>query len=165
MGLFVRFKLPGHYRVTFTLAKTVDIYGVNSELTDGRHILMWDFDGVSLERVKRILSYRQGDLSLPKIHIFQSRADGMGFHAYCFQCCAFSEAVSIVADTAHVDWDFVKWAVIRGRFTLRLSPKGGYIPHEVAVLPSVIADNSAPEDMRSYVRYETLERIAEQHGY
>lgn len=154
--MFARFNLPFRYRFTLTLARVIEVEGVNSLLSDGNHILMWDFDRMSIEEVKRQLLQVQRRNVLPRIVIVQTAAEGDRYHAYCLARCSLQRAASIVASTPGVDGNFFKWGVYRGRFTLRLSAKRDFMPLPVVELPSGIPDEVKPSELSSFVRYQTL---------
>lgn len=153
--MFLRFLLPGHYRVTLTIARTTEVIGVNSEVKDGKHILLWDFDGVPLERVKSALRVLQDRTGLSDIYVFQTRKDAENYHSFCLQSHSWKEVVAIIAATPEVDFAFFKWGVVRGHFTLRISPKGEEIPWQVATIPGKGEEDVTWKDLKSFTRYET----------
>ena len=145
----------GNYRLTLTFARIAKMIGVNSELGEGKHILMWDFDDVPLEDVKAALSRVQCRYFLPDIHILRTKEPD-NYIAYCFSSQEWRRAVEIIAQTPHVDWQFFRFGVYRGNFTLRVTPKGDRTPHIVARLIGFGQPDVKPEDLKSWVRYETL---------
>lgn len=145
----------GHHRLTFTFARIAKVIGVNSNLEDGNHILMWDFDDVSLEIVKTALKVVQTRYFLSDIYILETKKD-TNFIAYCFTALNWRRVVEIIAQTYPVDWQFFRFGVYRGHFTLRVTPKGDREIHLVEKLVGYQAANCTPEEMQSWVRYETL---------
>jgi hypothetical protein len=145
----------GNWKFTFTFAQVTDVIGVNSILPDGNHILMWDFDDVPLSFIAQVLRVKQEDYALPKIYILNT---GLPNHhiAYCFTRMPWRHAFGIVASTPYVDWNFIKYAAVRGHFTLRVSPKNGRKPKLVLTLDSVIPETADIKELRSWVKYETL---------
>jgi len=145
----------GNVRVTFTIARVVDVVGVNSLLPDGKHILMWDFDNVPFHKVVAALGMVQYAFHLPPIYILRTKEPD-NYIAYCFKRCDWREAVGIIAQTSYVDLNFFKYGVYRGRFTLRVGAKCGRIPKLVMVLRSKVRENASIPELRSWVKYETL---------
>ncbi|KKM68435.1 hypothetical protein LCGC14_1460890 [marine sediment metagenome] len=156
--MFLRWQLPRNWRMTFTLAKIIKVMGVNSEYQPGQHVLMWDFDGESLETVVEELSWAQKRYNLPPVHIFSGRPGGESFHAYCFKLVGMREMLRVLAETPSVDYGFLKWTVFRGHATLRIGPKDTHIPFQIMVLPSAVAPDIEPKALASFVEYETLPR-------
>lgn len=147
----------GDVRITFTIARITKVIGVNSQLGDGRHILMWDFDDTNLEVVKSALRVVQTRYLLSDIHILETK-EHTNYIAYCFTALSWCRIVEIIAQTDLVDWNFFKYGVYRGRFTLRVTAKGGRIPKLVAKLEGYELPNCIVPDLLSWVRYETLKR-------
>lgn len=145
----------GDVRITFTVARITKVIGVNSQLEDGRHILMWDFDGHSLESVKSALGTVQARYFLSDIYILETK-EHTNYIAYCFTALDWRRVVEIIAQTNLVDWNFIKYGVYRGRFTLRVTSKGGGIPKFVTRLEGYELPNCEVPDLKSWVRYETL---------
>ncbi len=153
--MILKFRI-GHIRITFTIAQVVDVLGVNSKLPDGNHILMWDFDNQSLLEVKQALSYVQSEFNLPDIYILMSSKPN-NYIAYCFHRLPWKRVRAIVGMTEGIDEAFYKWGVFRKRFTLRVGAKLGVIPHFVGKLDGFIKDQCVVDEMKSWVKYETLD--------
>lgn len=145
----------GDIRITFTIARIVKVGGFNSLLTDGNHILMWDFDDTNLDAVSRALRRVQLRYHLPVISILETTKD-TNYIAYCFKRTPWREAVTIVSDTKGVDPNFFKYGVYRDKFTLRVTDKGYGRPHCVMKLPGKVWGDAAVEDLATWVNYETL---------
>jgi len=118
---------------------------------------MWDFDETNLDKVAKALRYAQHYHTLSAIYILETKAD-TNFIAYCFTARSFKEVCLIIADTPFVDWNFFKYGVYRGRFTLRVTAKNGRIPRLVKVLESENKPDVNVKDLHSWVRYQTLKR-------
>jgi len=138
-----------------TIAKIRKVIGVNSELEDGRHILMWDFDEIPLENVKDALRVVQSRYCLSDIHICRTKEPD-NYIAYCFTAGSWRRTVEIVACTEFVDWQFLRFGVYRGHFTLRVTPKGEREIKFCDRLEGYSIADCKPEDLKSWVRYETL---------
>jgi len=145
----------GRWRITFSFAPVVDVIGVNSLLPNGKHILMWDFDGVELSKVIEALASIQLIYELPAVHILETK-NNSNYIAYCFKQVSWRKAIEIIASTPHVDLNFFKYGVYRERFTLRVSPKCGRTPKHVLTLPSTHEPDVSTDMLKSWVRYETL---------
>ena len=145
----------GNLRLTFSMARIQKVVGVNSRLPDGKHILMWDFDDTKLLNVVAYLSAIQQRYRLPTIYVLRSSPPD-NYIAYCFKRVEWIDAVRVVANTQGVDYNFLKYGVYRGRFTLRVSAKKGYTPRFATCLPSTVKPDCFVNDLQSWVRYETL---------
>jgi len=145
----------GNYRLTLTAARIAKQIGVNSKLENGRHVLMWDFDDVPLDKVLQGLRTVQSRYLLSDIHICRTK-EPHNYIAYCFSSQEWRTACEIVAQTASVDWQFFRFGVYRGHFTLRVTPKNDRQINLAARLEGYCLPDCRPEDLKSWVRYETL---------
>jgi len=145
----------GSWRFTFSMAPITKVIGVDSLLPDGNHILMWDFDDTTLQKVIMALEDVQNVYHLPTIYILETKPN-KNYIAYCFKKVPWRKAVEIIAFTKGVDWNFFKYGVYRGRFTLRVSPKCGRKPKLVWKLKSDVAEDAYITELRNWVKYETL---------
>ncbi len=152
--MILRFTIRNH-KFTFTFAKIAKMIGVNSFLENERHILMWDFDEVPFDDVCSSLRVVQFRYFLSDIHVLQTKEPD-NYIAYCFTSQDWRKAVEIVAQTQHVDWQFFRFGVYRGHFTLRVTPKGNRIPYLKVRLWGYALPDCTPQDLKSWVRYETL---------
>jgi len=138
----------GDVRVTFTLARIAKVIGVNSQLDEDRHILMWDFDDVSLEEVVAALNVVKNRYSLSNIYVLETKKD-TNYIAYCFTALDWRRVVEIIAQTEHIDWNFFKYGVYRGRFTLRVTPKDGRTPKFKCMLEGLGLPDCEPSELMS----------------
>lgn len=145
----------GNRRLTFTFARIAKVIGVNSELENGEHILMWDFDEVPLDSVVSALEVVKWRYFLSDIHLLRTKEPD-NYIAYCFTSVEWRKAVEIIAQTRSVDWQFFRFGVYRGHFTLRVTPKNERTPCLVRRLEGLQLPNCKPSDLPSWVRYETL---------
>ena len=143
------------WRFTFTLAPISKVIGVNSNLPDGNHIVMWDFDDIPLILVEVSLRWVQEAYSLPPIYILNTGAKDH-YIAYCFHRCTWKESIEIVACTEYVDPSFFRFGVYRKHWTLRVSPKEGRKPKLIKILDSPWIESVSLADLRSWVKYETI---------
>ena len=145
----------GSWRFTWSMAPITHIIGVNSNLPDGNHILMWDFDFIDLKDIRVELKIIQRRYELPAIYILKT-SPKQGFHAYCFKRVEWKTCVEILAATHHIDWNYFKYGIYRGHFTLRVSPKCGRKIVPDVTLESKFAEDASVTDLKSWVQYETL---------
>ena len=143
------------WRLTFTCAKIAKVVGVNSHVNGDLHIAMWDFDHVPLEQVQRVLLNTQVTFALPTIYIAKT-SEPDNYIAYCFCLRHFKEICQIVMATPYVCWNFLKFGIYRGRFTLRVGAKAGKEITHASILNSPILPSCCPNDLKSWVQYETL---------
>jgi len=147
----------GSLRMTFSCAHITQVTGVNSELANGNHILMWDFDDVPLENVKISLGAVQARYFLSDIIILKTKEPD-SYNAWCFTAKPWWKAVAIVASTKWVDWGFFRYSVWRYHFTLRTSPKNGRDSKVIARLKGYEEPTAKIEDLKYWVEYETRRR-------
>jgi len=146
----------GNFRITGTIAKVIDVLGVNSKLPDGNHILMWDFDNQEVDIIIDSLMFVQCLFDLPQIYILKS-SEPNNYIAYCFKKCAFRQAIGILGMTSKLDLNFYKWGIFRKRWTLRVGAKAKVKPKLVMILKSRWTEDCTIEELRSWVIYETLD--------
>lgn len=145
------------YKFICSFRKTSRVLGVISRLNgdNNEHILMWDFDNKFIEDVALSLKIIQMRYFLSDIMILESNKEKQNYHAYCFTRTDWQKAVAITASTPNIDWDFVRLAVYRGNFTLRISQKlGNPEPNLVRILKGETLADCTPEDLISFVNYE-----------
>ena len=145
----------GSIRLMFSIASVIKVIGVNSYVGEGEHILMWDFDDVSLDDVKQALLTMQARYWLSDVHILNTGREN-SYHAYCFTRVDWRRAVEILAATPYVDMKYVKWCLFRGRLTLRTGDKVGRLTHKVATLEGYCLPDTTVNDLKSWVIYETM---------
>jgi len=149
-----RFRI-GNWRISIGIVRVVDVVGVNSKLPDGNHILMWDFDETDLDTVIKSLLITQRVYELPNIYILETKKD-TNYIAYCFKRVDWRKAQEIVIFTKGVDPLFWRYGVLRGHFTLRVTPKCGRMPKLVWVIPGVAPEDASIPELKSWTKYETL---------
>lgn len=121
----MKIKLLMKRELTIYLDKNFECEGIHSQITnkEDRHIIMWDFDNVHLDDLRLGLKMIQNYYCLPTIYIVESSP--YRYHAYCFASRSFLETISIISSTPYIDVNFIRLGVIRGYFTLRISPRNG----------------------------------------
>jgi hypothetical protein len=166
-----------NWRFTFSCAPITKVIGVNSILPNGNHILMWDFDETTLNKVVSTLLTVQRTYDLPTIYILETkppmntitygttkngkRGAELGFKlgnyiAYCFKEVPWRKAIEIITYTEGVDYNFIKYGIFRNKFTLRVSPKCGRKPKLVYKLYSDKPEEVSIRNLKDWVQYETL---------
>lgn len=151
MLLTARFK---GYAVSLHARRYTFVTGVDSTLQDGRHILMWDYDDVPMNTAYDDLLVMQAVNSLPTIYILRS-SFGDHFIAYCFASFTFRDAMKVLLQSPFVDWEYIRMAMMRGHFTLRMTPKHLVEPLLVGRLVSSIKPDVKPSDLHDFPTYET----------
>lgn len=147
----------GRIKWSFRAGRITRVTGINSNLKDGRHIIMWEFDGDDHEAVYLALCAAADRYELPPISIVRSHPDG-GFHAYCFYACDWLEAIHIVSGTPGVDPGYVSMCAMRGHWTLRLSDKGQGPPMYCCTIRTRRKPTADRSDLCSIVNYEAWPR-------
>lgn len=145
----------GSWRFTWSMAPITEVIGVNSNLPDGNHILMWDFDFADIFAIKLELEAIQKRFKLPNIYILKT-SPKQGYHAYCFHAVSWKKCVQILASSYMIDWNYFKYGIYRGHFTLRVSPKCGRVIKPFITLLSNVEEDAVIKDLKSWVQYETL---------
>ena len=102
------------------LEKRVGICSQNYDKTD-KHILLWDFDYLKLKDIIKSLKIVQETYCLPIIYIIKSSPDS--YHAYSFTARTFRETITILSATTTLDITYLRMGIVRGYFTLRISPR------------------------------------------
>lgn len=141
--------------VNFSIHRSTQVWGVNSPALDtDQHVLMWDFDGHGLPAVTDALTLAQARHNLSTIFVLQS-SDEKHYFAYCFTTLPWPEAVGLIALTPLVDWRWVRLAVVRGYFTLRVTAKDRIEPVYATRLDSSVPADCTIYDLKSWSRYWT----------
>lgn len=146
------------WRLTLSLVKIINIMGVNSKLENGNHILMWDFDNMQIGDICEELHKIQNRYFLSDIHILETNKKEGNFIAYCFTEVTFQRAVEIISATQGIDFNHLRLGVFRGYFTLRTGEKQSGRPHIVARLEGLQLADVNPDEIKSWIEYETLSK-------
>ena len=147
----------GPYKLSLYFSRTTKVTGINSDLTDGNHAIMWEFDGTDEAPVIAALRSTQARFHLPQIIVLRSHPIG-GFHAYCFKRTPWIKTVHIVSGTHGVDPGYISMCAMRQLWTLRTSDKGQGIPKFHLMLDSKIPTDCSYRDLKNAVRYETWKK-------
>lgn len=111
--------------------------GVCSQHDSGedKHMLLWDFDDSDLKSITSALQAQQSLYNLPTIYILSSSPNK--YHAYCFACRTLREIIHILSATPQIDLQYLRLGMIRGYYTLRITPRENDTFKIVRVLPSM----------------------------
>ena len=137
---------------TVNLRRIVKVRGVNSRLADGKHFLMWDFDGSTLLQVCFVLLDAQDAHKLPPISIISTGKEG-GYHAYCFKRCTWEQCRGIIAGTARVDRHYLMAGIGREYFTLRFTDLSDRGFEPICSLDSEVKADVEYSEVSSSVEY------------
>lgn len=146
----------GRWRFTFSMAPITKVVGINSNLPDGKHILMWDFDTGTEAQVMEALMHVRDKYNLPTIRIARTGKEH-GYHAICLVRVDWRTCVEVLAATPFLDWTYFKYGVYRGHFTLRVSPKCFRHITYRSMLRGHGLENVSIKELQSVTKYETLE--------
>lgn len=138
----------------FSVEKLVKVTGINSNFDDENkyHILMWDFDDTPLDKIVDELLFVQHFWELPSIHIVSSSPEH--YHAYCFSKQPTPVVLHILSATPSICKNYFKLGVIRGYWTLRISPEKGEFKKEL-ILQSNIPEYLDGLNKLCTVKYDT----------
>lgn len=151
MRLNFKFKIR-NYQVSLIAGLVTPVWGINSELLDGYHMTMWEFDNPDYGPIRDALEEAMADHELPAIHVVRSHLNG-GYHAYAYTRLTFIESLHIVSGTKHVDPGFITMCAQRRHWTLRLTDKGQGSPLPHDLIPSYTPDASCFEEIKGAVEY------------
>lgn len=149
----------GSFGASFTLGRYQRVKGICSQIGEDGHFLMWDFDDISEVLVRRSLRLVQEQYQLPPIYLLQT-SDANKYHAYCFDVHDFPGVVEVLASTPGIDLHYLAIGILRGYFTLRITPKifsaerGKGFRH-VGVLHSDFLETCSPGECNREVSYWT----------
>jgi hypothetical protein len=153
----------GNVQVEVSVRRVVWVKGFISKLDDGRHILMWDFDGVSENEVRMAIGEAITRWILPDVLVW-STGRPYSYHAVCLEPYEFNDALAIVATTRYVDRWYIALSAIRGYFTLRYSAKGNESNRKAFWVYGVGKPSLRLSDISRGVRYPTAKITPNEKG-
>jgi len=119
------------------ISHTQTLDGVTSKIGKDLHIIMWDLENCSLTECEDELRRIQNLFGLSDIFIVSDRE--LSYRAYCYNIVPFKYLLMVLCATKYVDWNFIRWSVVRGKATLRVSQKYNRKPQRlVSYLPSYV---------------------------
>lgn len=155
--MYLRFKLF-KLRFVFYIRRVTTVNGVNSNLKDGNHIPMLDFDGATLKETRMEVYRLQKQYKLGKASIC-STGRPKSYHVYFWNVCTWQQAVQIVASSRLGDLKHLQFSLRRGHFTLRISDKKS---RKIECIEEINYNNyqtCSHEDLISFVTYETGSKV------
>jgi len=112
--------------ISLLIAKkpTKSTMGVTSRCVDGKHVLFFDWDGLTFEEVISEIAYLQGYYKLSNFYIFELNVFD-SFHGICLDKFNLYDAVEIVSNSS-ADRGFKKAPFLfkKKRWVLRTEKKG-----------------------------------------
>ena len=124
-------KRIGNHEFTFfvMLSETQTLEGITSLQPDGKHIIMWDLEGCTLQEAIETLRKVQQKYNLSHIFIV-SDAEG-SYRAWCFSKVDLNTFLKILLDTDYLDWNFFYYTIKRRKATLRVNNKKNRLKQEL----------------------------------
>ncbi len=114
------------FSLTFLFVKTPDkeTFGMTSRCKDGKHILFFDFDGLTLKETVEEIYFMMGRYELTDFYLFENDIEN-SYHAVCLNKFCLSEAMDIIGkSSADRGFKNAPYLFKRRRWVLRVSPKG-----------------------------------------
>jgi len=143
-----------NYQLRIYILKLEKRIGVNSQKYNdvNKHILMWDFDEASLATIYYSLYTLLKKYRLPTIYIV--RSSPKKYHAYCFTARTFLQICHILSDTPKLDIAYFRIGIIRGYFTLRITPRKDEPNFKlVKIIWSIFPNETLPMDITTSTYY------------
>ncbi len=144
----MKINLPFNYQLKLYGSKVEQRVGICSQHIDStdKHCLLWDFDYVESEFDLIVTLLRlQTKFHLPNIYVIESSPNKL--HAYCFKGCSFREVIHILSDTPQIDMKYLRLGMVRGYYTLRVTPRKGDSFRLITTLASFIKETITPMDL------------------
>ena len=120
---------------------------------EDKHMLLWDFDHISLRKLTGNLEFIQQKYNLPCIYIIKTSISG--YHAYCFTKEKLRKVIHILSDTSGIDMAYLRLGMVRGYYTLRFSNRENDSLKLVKILPSKVPEKISPLDITTNEYFTT----------
>ena len=119
----MKINFPFNYQLRVYFSRLEKREGIASKVysKEDKHILLWDFDDSELSKIKKSLRFLQIWYKLSTIYIISSSPGR--YHAYCFTSRTFREVINIISATPEIDTKYLRLGMVRGYYTLRISPR------------------------------------------
>ena len=128
------------FSILILFAKVQRLHGITSLLPNGKHIILGDSEGCTLERLIESLSKVQISHSLSNIYIYSDAEAELSWRFFCYSQVDFdtlNEILLKVKKDGCLDPIFYKYTIRRGKASLRTSIKKNRPPPKlVKVLES-----------------------------
>ena len=157
----MKINLPFNYQLRIYCSQREEREGVASKIfkEEDKHILLWDFDNIKLNielaDIMATLINMQTQYNLPTIYVVSSSPTN--YHAYCFTARSFREVIHIISATPQIDVRYLRLGMIRGYYTLRISPRKNDNFQLIEILESNLPDEVNPLDV-SVSKYMTINK-------
>ncbi len=140
----MKITFPLKYQLRMYFSRLEKRQGACSQIfTDNdKHILLWDFDNTPIGEIEQSLITVQQIYNLPPIYIISSSP--YSYHAYCFTARPFREVIHILSAIPQVDLYYLRLGMVRGYYTLRITPRQNDTFQLVKKLPSNIPNEINP---------------------
>ena len=148
----------GGYRISIFVRKIVVVDGIKSILPDGQHAIMMDCENCSLRQLEQEIWRLQNKYRLGSADILQS-SDGDHFHVYIWSRVPLRRLIRIMLDCRYEDWKHIFFTMKRKHSVLRLTAKSGSQIAYLQAVSSPYVDTCSHKDFRSFVRYQTANRV------
>lgn len=113
--------------------------------SDDKHALLMDFDNSSLSKIINDMYTIQLKYNLPTIYIIASSS--YSYHAYCFTGRPFMQIIHILSDIPEIDESYFRLGIVRGYFTLRITPRKNDKFKIVKILASCFPEEMKREEL------------------
>lgn len=143
----MKVNLPIKFQLRIYLSRLEKREGACSQIfTDtDKHILLWDFDNTPINEIELSLRAIMIEYRLPPIYIILSSP--YSYHAYCFTARSFREVIHILSATPQVDLYYLRLGMVRGYYTLRITPRKNDNFKLITILKSSICNEVDPMDI------------------
>ena len=122
----VKFNTYKVVSLSFLIVKTPnkETVGMTSRCKDGKHVLFFDFDGLTIQEVIEEIYFMMGRYELSDFYLFENDLDD-SFHAVCLNKFSLSDAMEIIGNSS-ADRGFknAPYLFKRRRWVLRVAQKG-----------------------------------------
>ena len=145
------------WRFYLALNRLAPVKGMNSIHPSGKHIIMWDFDNIPPEDVRRALEKVQRKFRLPAIWVVNTGLPNY-WHAFCFALLPWADVVHILASTEGLDKVYFAIGIVRGYFTLRYSRKQGRQFEPAIIIPGYGEEDVNPFEFSSFITYQSARK-------
>ena len=145
----------GNTVITFSIWQRGITMGLNSNLPDGNHILMWETDIANGDPFIRNLAWFQQEAKIPDIYVWRSNPK-YGWHAISMRRSTWREAICAASAIPETDMQWLTGSVKRGKMTLRLTEKRGNTPTPYTILESPYQSDVKANELVNGEKYEYL---------
>lgn len=133
------------FRIYFsTLEKRKGICS-QKDTNEDLHALLIDFDNSELSDIVKSLRLIQIKYHLPTIFVLKSSPHS--YHAYCFTARPFMKVIHILSDIPEIDKSYFRLGIVRGYFTLRITPRKGEKFGLIKTLASIYPPEMSPKGL------------------